>query len=74
MPSRALSRWAAPLLVIAGAALFGVGAGGMARVDASLDIAARSVTQPQSRALVAVETHTHDGVRLRRPHTHRREL
>ncbi len=49
MPTRLVRRAAAPLLVVAGAALFGLGAGGIARVDAQLDAAARPAapaTQP----------------------------
>lgn len=40
MPTaRPLRRLVAPLLVVAGAALFGIGAGGIARVDTQLEAA-----------------------------------
>ena len=42
MPTaRPLRRLVAPLLVVAGAALFGIGAGGIARVDTQLEAAAQ---------------------------------
>jgi hypothetical protein len=51
MLSRFPRRLLAPLLVVAGAALFGLGAGGIARVDAHLEAAARPATQTQPQQL-----------------------
>jgi hypothetical protein len=50
MPTGLTRRMAAPLLVVAGAALFGLGAGGIARVDAQLDATARPAAQQQQPA------------------------
>lgn len=50
MPNRPLRRVAAPLLVVAGVALFAMGAGGIAAVNGGLDAASRTaVPQPQSQ-------------------------
>lgn len=74
MPTRAMRRLAAPLLVLAGAALFGAGAGGIARVDAGLEAAARPVVAPQLQGPAAGARAPH-GVRgSRAPHSHRGEF
>ncbi|MEA2270018.1 MAG: hypothetical protein QOC64_2628 [Solirubrobacteraceae bacterium] len=65
MPTRSLRRIAAPLLVVAGSALFGIGAGGIAHVDTTLDAASRPAAQPQAQRPPAV------GVRGWREHSHR---
>lgn len=72
MPIRPLRRAAAPILVVAGAALFGLGAGGIARVDARLEAASRPAAQPQQQAPRA--TDAHHGVRGVRPQPHREEF
>ena len=54
MPTRSLRRIAAPLLVVAGSALFGIGAGGIARVDARLEAATTPAAAPQTQPPPAV--------------------
>jgi hypothetical protein len=66
MPS--LRRIAAPLLVVAGSALFGIAAGGIAHVDNTLEAASRPAAQPQPRSPHAV------GVGGNRPHAHHGEF
>ena len=72
MLSRNPRRLLAPLLVVAGAALFGLGAGAVAHVDAHLAAAARPATQqtqpPQPQIPLPVEQHPG------RHHDHRGEL
>ena len=68
MPTRSLRRLAAPLLVVAGSALFGIGAGGIARVDARLEAATRPAAAPQTQPSPAV------GVRGDRRHSHHGEF
>ncbi len=73
MPTRLLRRIAAPLIVLAGAALFGIGAGAIARVDARLEAAVQAPVQAQQqRPPLAVDAHR--GVRATRPHSDRGEL
>lgn len=69
MPTRLARRAAAPLLVIAGAALFGLGAGGIARVDGELDAAAQPARTAPPQALDA-----HRRVRFDRRWARRGEL
>ena len=75
MLSRLPRRLLAPLLVVAGAALFGLGAGGIAHVDAHLEAAAPPATQqtqPQQQTPLPVEQRY--GWRDGRRHDHRGEL
>jgi hypothetical protein len=69
MLTRFPRRLLAPLLVVAGAALFGLGAGSIARVDTHLEAAARPApqTQPQPTQLPVEQ-------RYHRHHDHRGEL
>ena len=68
MLSRLPRRFLAPLLVVAGAALFGAGAGAVAGVDAHLEAAARPPAQTQPQIPLPVEEHPG------RRHDHRGEL
>jgi len=45
MPARLRNRIVAPLLVVVGAALFGIGAGGIPQVSAKLDAATAPASQ-----------------------------
>jgi hypothetical protein len=77
MLTRFPRRLLAPLLVVAGAALFGVGAGGIAQVDAHLEAAARPATQsrpPPQPQPTPLPVEQPDGWRDGRRHDHRREL
>jgi hypothetical protein len=71
--STRLRRLAAPLLVIAGAALFGLGAGGIVRVDAELEAATPPATQPaaQQQRAVPLMVGDHRDTRANRPRPHR---
>ena len=76
MLTRFPRRLLAPLLVVAGAALFGLGAGGIARVDAHLEAAVRpptQQTQPQ-RQQTPLPVEQHDDWRDLRRRDHRGEL
>jgi hypothetical protein len=68
MSTRALRRMAAPLLVVCGVALFGVGAGGIAQVDGRLEASATPVVVSQHQAPGAADMHR--GVRTPCPQTH----
>jgi hypothetical protein len=74
MLTRLPRRMLAPLLVVAGAALFGLGAGAVAHVDAHLEAVARPApqTQPQQQTPLPV-TERYDR-RDGRHHDHRGEL
>ena len=76
MLTRFPRRLLAPLLVVAGAALFGLGAGGIARVDAHHEAAGQpptQQTQPQ-RQQTPLPVEQHDDWRDLRRHDHRGEL
>ena len=66
MTTRPLRRMAAPLLVVSGVALFGVGAGGIAQVDSRLEASATPVVVSQHQAPGAA---MHRGVRIPCPQT-----
>ncbi len=70
MLTQSQRRLVAPLLVLAGAALFGIGAGGIAQVDARLEAtvapAPPTRTQPQPAPLAAEQFGESRGHRARR--------
>jgi hypothetical protein len=74
MYAQLMRRIAAPLVVLAGAALFGIGAGGISAVDARLEAAARPAAQPQRQQQAPDPDPWRRGVRDDRPHPHRGEL
>jgi hypothetical protein len=75
MPTRLARRIAAPLLVVAGAALFGLGAGGIARVDARLEAAVQPPVQTgQPPPQEPFDVEDRHGVRGMRPHSDHGEL
>ena len=57
MTPRVLRRIAAPLIVVSGVALFGVGAGVIAQVDGRLQASATPVVVPQPHAPGAADLH-----------------
>ncbi|HZO35787.1 MAG TPA: hypothetical protein VFB41_02810 [Solirubrobacteraceae bacterium] len=70
MPNRLSTRFVAPLLVVAGATIFGVGAGGIPQVGASLDAATVRTSQPVSDVVdrrVSDVDDRHDGCRDEHP-------
>lgn len=72
MPTALRRRLLAPLLVLGGAVLFGLGAGGIGGVDSGLEAALRP--QPQERPQAPPWPDGRRDVRGERPRRHREEF